>query len=52
MRPTASSLLIRGESPGRLVSSIREAAATVAAWLDVNVLKPTPVLGEKLPIGG
>ncbi len=32
--------------------SIREAAATVAAWLDVNVLKPTPVLGEKLPIGG
>ena len=30
--------------------SIREAAATVAAWLDVNVLKPTPVLGEKLPI--
>ena len=32
--------------------SIREAAATVAAWFDVNVLKPTPVLGEKLPIGG
>ncbi len=31
--------------------SIREAAATVAAWFDVNVLKPTPVLGEKLPIG-
>lgn len=30
--------------------SIREAAATVAAWLDVNVLKPTPVLGEKIPI--
>jgi SanA protein len=30
--------------------SIREAAATVAAWIDVNVLKPTPVLGEKLPI--
>jgi SanA protein len=32
--------------------SIRESVATVAAWLDVNVLKPTPVLGEKLPIGG
>lgn len=32
--------------------SIREAAATVAAWLDVNLLRPTPVLGEKLPIGG
>jgi SanA protein len=31
--------------------SIREAAATVAAWLDVNVMKPTPVLGEKIPIG-
>ncbi len=31
--------------------SIREAAATLAAWLDVNVIKPVPVLGEKLPIG-
>lgn len=31
MRPTASSLLIRGESPGRLVSSIREAAASLGA---------------------
>ncbi len=30
--------------------SIRESVATVAAWLDVNVLKPTPVLGEKIPI--
>ncbi len=29
---------------------IREIAATLAAWLDVNVLKPTPVLGDKLPI--
>ena len=27
MRPTATSLLVRGESPGRLVSSIRDAAA-------------------------
>src|SRR4051812_4597460 len=31
MRPTATSLLVRGESPGRLVSSIREAAASLGA---------------------
>jgi small ligand-binding sensory domain FIST len=31
MRPTATSLLVRGESPGRLVSSIREAAAGLGA---------------------
>ncbi len=31
--------------------SIREAAATLAAWLDVNVRRPTPVLGPALPIG-
>ena len=31
--------------------SIREAAATLAAWLDVNVRRPTPVLGARLPIG-
>ena len=30
--------------------SLREAAATAAAWIDVNVTKPTPVLGEKIPI--
>ena len=30
--------------------SIREAAATLAAWLDVNVRRPTPVLGQPLPI--
>ena len=30
--------------------SIREAAAVVAAWLDVNVTRPTPVLGPPLPI--
>lgn len=30
--------------------SIREAAATLAAWIDVNVTRPTPVLGDKLPI--
>jgi len=31
MRATATSLLVRGESPGRLVSSIREAAAALGA---------------------
>jgi SanA protein len=31
--------------------SFREAAATLAAWLDVNVRRPTPVLGPLLPIG-
>ena len=31
--------------------SIRESAATVEAWLDVNVTRPTPVLGTPLPIG-
>ena len=31
--------------------SIREAAATLAAWLDVNVRRPMPVLGPPLPIG-
>ena len=30
--------------------ALREAAATVEAWLDVNVMKPIPVLGEKIPI--
>ena len=30
--------------------SVREAAATVIAWIDVNVTRPTPVLGDKLPI--
>jgi SanA protein len=29
---------------------LREVAAVAAAWLDLNVLHPTPVLGEKLPI--
>ncbi|MBN1936793.1 MAG: YdcF family protein [Anaerolineae bacterium] len=28
----------------------REVAAMTNAWLDLNVLHPTPVLGEKLPI--
>jgi SanA protein len=31
--------------------SIREAAAVVSAWLDVNVTHPTPLLGPPLPIG-
>jgi len=30
--------------------SVREAAATVVAWIDVNVTRPIPVLGDKLPI--
>ena len=30
--------------------SIREMAATLGAWIDLNVTKPIPVLGEKLPI--
>jgi len=28
----------------------REVAAVTRAWLDLNVLRPVPVLGEKLPI--
>jgi SanA protein len=30
--------------------SLREVPATATAWLDVNVLHPTPVLGQKMPI--
>ena len=30
--------------------SLREIAATASAWLDVNLLHPEPVLGEKIPI--
>ena len=29
---------------------VREVAAVSRAWLDLNLLHPTPVLGEKLPI--
>ena len=29
---------------------VREAVATVGAWIDVNVTRPTPVLGDPLPI--
>jgi SanA protein len=28
----------------------REVVAVTRAWLDLNLLHPTPVLGEKLPI--
>ena len=31
--------------------SIREMGAMVGAWIDVNVTRPIPVLGEKIPIG-
>jgi SanA protein len=30
--------------------SLRELAALVNAWLDIHLLQPQPVLGEKLPI--
>jgi len=29
---------------------LRELLATTAAWVDVNIRRPVPVLGEKLPI--
>ncbi len=29
---------------------LREAAATLEAWLDLNLTHPVPVLGEKIPI--
>jgi SanA protein len=29
---------------------LREVAATVNAWLDIHLLRPQPVLGQKLPI--
>ena len=31
--------------------SMREAAANVEAWLDLNITHPLPILGDKLPIG-
>jgi SanA protein len=31
--------------------SIREAAATLGAWIDVNLTRPMPILGTPLPIG-
>jgi len=30
---------------------LREAAATLEAWIDVNIAHPVPVLGDKIPIG-
>lgn len=34
----------------RLWWEVRETLAAAAAWWDINVTRPTPVLGEKLPI--
>ena len=34
----------------RRMGWLRELAAVTAAWLDLNVLHPTPVLGKRLPI--
>jgi SanA protein len=38
------------QSPYRQWWQLREVAALVRAWLDVHILRPQPVLGEKLPI--
>lgn len=35
----------------RLWWEIRETLATAIAWWDINVARPTPVLGEVIPIG-
>lgn len=37
-------------SPHRQWWHMREVAALVKAWLDIHILHPQPVLGEKLPI--
>jgi hypothetical protein len=37
-------------APARQWWDVREMAALAGAWLDVHVLHPQPVLGEKLPI--
>ncbi len=37
-------------TPARQWWDVREAAALAGAWLDINILHPQPVLGEKLPI--
>ncbi len=34
----------------RLWWEVRETLASAVAWWDINVTRPTPVLGEKLPI--
>jgi SanA protein len=34
----------------RLWWEVRETLAAAAAWWDINITRPTPVLGEKLPI--
>jgi SanA protein len=33
-----------------VVWNLRELFATAAAWWDVHIARPTPVLGEKIPI--
>ena len=30
---------------------MRDAAATLAAWLDIVLIRPEPVLGDKIDIG-
>lgn len=37
-------------APARHFWQLREVAALVNAWLDINILRPQPVLGEKAPI--
>lgn len=38
------------QSPYRQWWQLREVAALVRAWMDIHILHPRPVLGEKLPI--
>jgi SanA protein len=38
------------QSPYRQWWQLREVAALVKAWIDIHILHPQPVLGEKLPI--
>lgn len=38
------------ERGSRLRWALRENLAQVGAWWDINLLQPTPILGEKLPI--
>jgi len=39
-------------TPARQWWDVRETAALTGAWLDIHVLHPQPVLGERLPIDG
>lgn len=38
------------ERGSRLRWAVRENLAQVGAWWDINLLQPTPILGEKIPI--